>query len=136
MKVFMIMGVLATISAAISSARLNSATNSLGTLDEFAGYRGGGGRWRHITCWRFRHDHRSDARRAADAVAAVGHGAQVGELVKQLKADGIGIFLISHDIHDVFDRQGLRREKRSSGRHRANRGVIRTKCWVCWKMPA
>ena len=29
--------------------------------------------------------------------------AQVGELVKQLKADGIGIFLISHDMHDVFD---------------------------------
>ncbi len=29
--------------------------------------------------------------------------AQVGELFKQLKADGIGIFLISHDIHDVFD---------------------------------
>ena len=29
--------------------------------------------------------------------------AQVGELVKQLKADGIGIFLISHDIHDVFE---------------------------------
>jgi D-xylose transport system ATP-binding protein len=28
---------------------------------------------------------------------------QVGELVKQLKSDGIGIFLISHDIHDVFD---------------------------------
>ena len=29
--------------------------------------------------------------------------AQVGELVKQLKSDGIGIFLISHDIHDVFE---------------------------------
>jgi D-xylose transport system ATP-binding protein len=29
--------------------------------------------------------------------------AQVGELIRQLKADGIGIFLISHDIHDVFD---------------------------------
>ena len=29
--------------------------------------------------------------------------AQVGELVKQLKEEGIGIFLISHDIHDVFD---------------------------------
>ncbi len=29
--------------------------------------------------------------------------AQVGDLIKQLKADGIGIFLISHDIHDVFD---------------------------------
>jgi D-xylose transport system ATP-binding protein len=29
--------------------------------------------------------------------------AQVRNLVKQLKDDGIGIFLISHDIHDVFD---------------------------------
>jgi D-xylose transport system ATP-binding protein len=29
--------------------------------------------------------------------------AQVGELVKKLKASGIGIFLVSHDIHDVFD---------------------------------
>lgn len=29
--------------------------------------------------------------------------AQVGELIKQLKDEGIGIFLISHDIHDVFD---------------------------------
>ncbi len=28
--------------------------------------------------------------------------AQVGDLIKQLKADGIGIFLISHDLHDVF----------------------------------
>jgi D-xylose transport system ATP-binding protein len=29
--------------------------------------------------------------------------AQVADLVRQLKADGLGIFLISHDIHDVFD---------------------------------
>ncbi len=29
--------------------------------------------------------------------------AQVRDLVLQLKAEGIGIFLISHDIHDVFD---------------------------------
>ena len=29
--------------------------------------------------------------------------AQVRELIEQLKSDGIGIFLISHDIHDVFD---------------------------------
>jgi D-xylose transport system ATP-binding protein len=29
--------------------------------------------------------------------------AQVHELVGQLKSEGIGIFLISHDIHDVFD---------------------------------
>ncbi len=29
--------------------------------------------------------------------------AQVRELVTHLKSEGIGIFLISHDIHDVFD---------------------------------
>jgi D-xylose transport system ATP-binding protein len=28
---------------------------------------------------------------------------QVRDLIQQLKADDIGIFLISHDIHDVFD---------------------------------
>ncbi len=28
---------------------------------------------------------------------------QVAELIQQLKAEGLGIFLISHDIHDVFD---------------------------------
>jgi D-xylose transport system ATP-binding protein len=28
---------------------------------------------------------------------------QVRDLVRQLKSEGIGIFLISHDIHDVFD---------------------------------
>jgi D-xylose transport system ATP-binding protein len=29
--------------------------------------------------------------------------AQVREQIKQLKHEGVGIFLISHDIHDVFD---------------------------------
>jgi D-xylose transport system ATP-binding protein len=29
--------------------------------------------------------------------------AQVHALVRQLKSEGIGIFMISHDIHDVFD---------------------------------
>jgi D-xylose transport system ATP-binding protein len=29
--------------------------------------------------------------------------AQVGDLIRKLKAEGIGIFLISQDIHDVFD---------------------------------
>ncbi len=29
--------------------------------------------------------------------------AQVRDLIRKLKAEGIGIFLISHDIHDVFD---------------------------------
>jgi D-xylose transport system ATP-binding protein len=29
--------------------------------------------------------------------------AQVRDLINQLRAEGIGIFLISHDIHDVFD---------------------------------
>ncbi|HUH77850.1 MAG TPA: ATP-binding cassette domain-containing protein, partial [Devosia sp.] len=40
-----------------------------------------------------------------EPTASRGHQetAQVGDLIRQLKADGIGIFLISHDIHDVFD---------------------------------
>jgi D-xylose transport system ATP-binding protein len=29
--------------------------------------------------------------------------AQVRNVIKQLKSEGIGIFLISHDIHDVYD---------------------------------
>jgi D-xylose transport system ATP-binding protein len=29
--------------------------------------------------------------------------AQVRDLIRQLKRESIGIFLISHDIHDVFD---------------------------------
>ena len=29
--------------------------------------------------------------------------AMVADLIKRLKKQGIGIFLISHDIHDVFD---------------------------------
>ena len=29
--------------------------------------------------------------------------AMVSELIQQLKSEGIGIFLISHDLHDVFD---------------------------------
>jgi D-xylose transport system ATP-binding protein len=29
--------------------------------------------------------------------------AQVRDLIRQLKSEGLGIFLISHDIHDVFD---------------------------------
>jgi D-xylose transport system ATP-binding protein len=39
-----------------------------------------------------------------EPTAALGpqESAQVGELIKQLKSEGIGIFLISHDIHDVF----------------------------------
>jgi D-xylose transport system ATP-binding protein len=28
--------------------------------------------------------------------------AMVGNLIQQLKAEGVGIFLISHDMHDVF----------------------------------
>jgi D-xylose transport system ATP-binding protein len=29
--------------------------------------------------------------------------AQVRNLIRQLKSEGLGIFLVSHDIHDVFD---------------------------------
>jgi D-xylose transport system ATP-binding protein len=40
-----------------------------------------------------------------EPMAALGpqEAAQIGELIKTLKASGIGILLISHDIHDVFD---------------------------------
>jgi D-xylose transport system ATP-binding protein len=40
-----------------------------------------------------------------EPTAALGPGetAQVRNLIKQLKNEGIGIFLVSHDIHDVFD---------------------------------
>jgi D-xylose transport system ATP-binding protein len=40
-----------------------------------------------------------------EPTAALGSAetAQVRDLIRQLKAEGIGIFLISHDIHDVFD---------------------------------
>ena len=40
-----------------------------------------------------------------EPTAALGpHETQmVSELIQQLKADGIGIFLISHDIHDVLE---------------------------------
>lgn len=37
------------------------------------------------------------------AALGVHETAMVAELIKQLKSEGIGIFLISHDIHDVFD---------------------------------
>ena len=47
--------------------------------------------------------------------------AQVGELIKQLKAEGIGIFLISHDIHDVFDLAVFKN---------GDRGRLRTEIWT------
>ena len=37
------------------------------------------------------------------AALGVQESRMVAELVQQLKREGIGIFLISHDIHDVFD---------------------------------
>ena len=40
-----------------------------------------------------------------ESTAALGpqETAMVSELIKQLKNEGIGIFLIRHDLHDVFD---------------------------------
>ena len=40
-----------------------------------------------------------------EPTAALGpsEAAMVSDLVKQLRSEGIGIFLISHDMHDVFD---------------------------------
>jgi D-xylose transport system ATP-binding protein len=51
-----------------------------------------------------KHSARIQAKQRTDR-AALGpqETAKVGALVKQLKSQGIGIFLISHDIHDVFD---------------------------------
>lgn len=37
------------------------------------------------------------------AALGVEETAMVANLIKQLKSEGIGIFLISHDIHDVFE---------------------------------
>ncbi len=47
--------------------------------------------------------------------------AMVGNLVRQLKADGVGIFLISHDMHDVFalsDRLAVMKNGRLVGTYR------------------
>ncbi len=57
--------------------------------------------------------------------------AQVRDLITQLKSEGIGIFLISHDIHDVFDLadrisvmlQGTSRRHRGQGRRHQGRGA-------------
>jgi D-xylose transport system ATP-binding protein len=47
----------------------------------------------------------ADEQLADEPTAALGPAetAEVRELIMQLKSEGIGIFLISHDIHDVFD---------------------------------
>ena len=72
--IFTLMGVLCAISASISSARLNSATNALGQFDELyviaAAVIGGTSLAGGVG-----HDLRRHARRAGHAVAAVGHGA-------------------------------------------------------------
>jgi len=47
--------------------------------------------------------------------------AMVAELTQQLRAEGIGIFLISHDLHDVFelcDRVMVMKNGRNVGTHR------------------
>jgi D-xylose transport system ATP-binding protein len=47
--------------------------------------------------------------------------AMVGNLVRQLKNDGVGIFLISHDMHDVFalsDRLAVMKNGRMVGTYR------------------
>lgn len=47
--------------------------------------------------------------------------AMVASLIKQLRGEGIGIFLISHDMHDVFelcDRVVVMNKGRSVGSHR------------------
>ena len=74
MKIFMLMGLLTAVSAAISIARLDAATNSEGTLAELlviaAAVIGGTSLSGGVGT-----RGRRDARRGADAIAAIGHGA-------------------------------------------------------------
>ena len=45
----------------------------------------------------------------------------VGDLIQQLKAEGVGIFLVSHDMHDVFalsDRLSVMKNGRLVGTYR------------------
>jgi len=47
--------------------------------------------------------------------------AMVGNLIQQLKAEGVGIFLISHDMHDVFalsDRLAVMKNGKRIGTYR------------------
>jgi D-xylose transport system ATP-binding protein len=58
-----------------------------------------------------------------EPTAALGpeEAAMVGNLVRQLKAEGVGIFLISHDMHDVFalsDRLAVMKNGRVVGTYR------------------
>jgi len=58
-----------------------------------------------------------------EPTAALGpeESAMVGALVRQLKAEGVGIFLISHDMHDVFglsDRLAVMKNGRMVGTYR------------------
>jgi D-xylose transport system ATP-binding protein len=46
----------------------------------------------------------------------------VAELIQQLKKEGLGIFLISHDLHDVFDLS----DRVSVMRHGKLVGTVRT----------
>ena len=49
--------------------------------------------------------------------------AMVGELVRQLKAEGVGIFLITHDMPDVFglsDRLAVMKNGRLVGTYRTS----------------
>ena len=58
--------------------------------------------------------------------------AQVRDLIKQLKDEGIGIFLISHDIHDVFDlsdRISVMYHGQIVGHGRNARTSRPTRCW-------
>ena len=66
-------GLSRAVAAAISTARLNAATNSQGTTRRALHHRRSRHR-RHVARRRQRHDRRRHARRAGHAIAAIGHG--------------------------------------------------------------
>lgn len=122
-----LMAVLSAIASANSTARLDAATNAQGTLDDVAMEAAAREVMARLNCnfERFKEPvaSLSGGQRQSVAIARAIHfnarillirdeptGAlgpqetqQVADLIKQLEAEGIGIFLISHDICDVFD---------------------------------
>ena len=72
-RIFALMGALTAIAAAISTARLNAATNAQGTLDEL--YTIAAAVIGDVACRWHGNDRRCGTRRHRHAIAAIGHGA-------------------------------------------------------------
>ncbi len=122
MKVFILMGVLCAIAGAVATARLNAATNALGTHYELyviaatviggTSFAGGIG-----TVFG------ADARRAGHAIAAVGHG-----------ADGRRVTAAEHRLGHGSGHRGRHRHRLppASGLTKNRKGTVR---WLTRRTP-